>query len=323
MRLLEVIADNNKAIDIEKLLAKDYVIERWIYKSENDQVITKVLVQDEYAKELLASLEKQSNIRVVIYPIEGTLPKIATNDKHKEKIKIGKFISISKEELHSDISEPVSLSMNFILMVVFSSFVAGIGILKNNIAIIIGAMVIAPFLGPNMSMAFGTILGDWPIIKKSILTGVLATLIALLISMTWGFTANNIGIITNDPEIEYLDIVLALICGFAGVLSVLSGQGSTLVGVMVAAALLPPLMRGGLLLGQGNYGYALNSFLIFGTNIVCLNIAGIVTFYLAGIKPSWWWEEKKAKKKIRAALILWTCALIILIITIIIIRQWQ
>ena len=322
MRLLEIITENNKAIEIEKLLDKNFIIECWTYKSKNDQVITKVLIQDEYAKDLLASLEKKSNHRVVIYPIEGTLPKINSNGRVKEKIKIGKFISVSKEELYDDISEPVSLSMNFILMVFLSSVIAGIGILEDNIAIIIGAMVIAPFLGPNMSMAFGTTLGDWPIIKKSILTGVSATIIALLISMIWGFTANDMSAITIDPDIEYQDILLALICGFAGVISVISIQNSSLIGVMVAVALLPPLIRGGLLLGGGNYGYALNSFLIFGTNIICLNIAGIVTFYFAGIKPGRWWEKEKAKKKIRTAFIVWTTALILLIVTIIIIKQW-
>ena len=147
-------------------------------------------------------------------------------------------MSISKEELYHDIDMPVSFSVNFILMVILSSFVAGIGILKNNLAIIIGAMVIAPFLGPNMSMAFGTTLGDLRIIRKSILTGIGATVIALVISMIWGSTAIDIGNIAIDPDIEYQDIVLALICGFAGAVSVISGQGTTLVGVMVAAASL-------------------------------------------------------------------------------------
>ena len=321
MRLLEIVTEHNKGFEIEKLIDRGKLIKHWSYKSENGQLITKVLLQDENAVPLLASLETDSNHRVVIYPIEGTLPKINTTEINEEKIRVGKFIAISKEELYNDISEPISLSINFILMVVLSSFVAGIGILKDNIAIIIGAMVIAPFLGPNMSLAFGTILSDWPIMKKSILTGVSATIIALLISMIWGFTVHDISAITIDPDIEYQDILLALICGFAGVISVISGQNSTLVGVMVAAALLPPLMRAGLLLGAGSYGYALNSFLIFGANIISLNIAGIITFYLAGIKPGRWDQKEEAKKKTRTALFTWTSALIILVLTILIIRQ--
>jgi len=322
MRLLEIIVEEDKSTDIYHLLNKDPVIEHWTYQSENGQLVVKALMQDAHAKDLLSALENISVRRVIIYPIEGTLPKINDqSEKKEEKIHVGKFIAISKEELYHDIDTPVSLSVNFILMVILSSFVAGIGILKDNVAIIIGAMVIAPFLGPNMSMAFGTTLGDLRIIRKSIVTGVAATAIALIISMIWGFTTNEIGTITHEPTIEYQDILLALICGFAGAISVISGQGSTLVGVMVAAALLPPLMRGGLFLGATAYGFAVNSFLIFGANIICLNIAGIVTFYLAGIRPGRWWDKEKAKRKTRTAFIVWSIALLVLIVAIIIIKQ--
>ena len=322
MRLLEIILEKHQSLDTEALFNHDQVIERWTYKAENGQTVIKALVEEALAKDLLSALERKSIHRVIIYPIEGTLPKVDTlPEKREERFKIGKFVAISKEELYHDIDMPVSLSVNFILMVVLSSFVAGIGILKDNLAIIIGAMVIAPFLGPNMSMAFGTTLGDLRIIRKSILTGVAATLIALVISMIWGYTAADIGTITIDPDIEYQDIILALICGFSGAVSVISGQGSTLVGVMVAAALLPPLMRAGLLLGGGEYGSGLNSFLIFGANIICLNIAGIITFYLAGIRPGRWWDKEVAKRKTRTAFIVWTVALILLLVGIMVIKQ--
>ncbi|MFZ1702831.1 MAG: TIGR00341 family protein [Saprospiraceae bacterium] len=322
MRLFEIIIEDQNAESVEKLLDKDYIIERWSYTSENGKAIIKVLIQDENGKELLALLEKKSNVRVIIYPIAGTLPVINNHvEKEENSIKIGKFFAITKEELRHVVDEPVNLSMNFILMVVLSSFVAGIGILKVNIAVIIGAMVIAPFLGPNVSMAFGTTLGEWPIIKKSIITGVCATIIVVVISMIWGFSAKDISSISLDPSIGYQDVILALVCGFAGVISVISGQGTTLVGVMVAAALLPPLMRGGLLLGGGNYSLALNSLLIFSTNIICLNIAGIITFYLAGITPGRWWEKEKAKKKTRTAFIIWFIALVMLLAVIITIRR--
>ncbi|MEN7551284.1 TIGR00341 family protein [Rapidithrix thailandica] len=322
MRLLEIIISEQDKAEIEALLNEDQIIEKWFFAIDNHQVTLKVLTQGEYATELLLALEKQfKKYRVVIYPVEGTLPKVSPpEEKEDEKIKIGKFFTISKEELYNDIDQPVNLTVNFILMVILSSFVAGIGILKDNIAIIIGAMVIAPFLGPNMSMAFGTTLGDWPIIKKSILTGISATLVALFISILWGFFAEEVNFIAKDAKIEYQDILLALICGFAGVISIVSGQGPTLVGVMVAAALLPPLMRVGLLVGGGNYSDAFNSFLIFSTNIICLNIAGIITFYLAGIRPGRWWEKERAKKKTRNAFILWSLALTLLIITVILIR---
>ena len=273
---------------------------------------------------MLQELEKlPSKHRVIIYPIEGTVPKLSEEQRSNgKKTKLGKFISVSKEELYEDIDKPVELSLNFLLMVILSSFVAGIGILKNNIAIVIGAMVIAPFLGPNMSAAFGTVLGDLKMIKKSVITGIVASSIAMAISIFWGYMADDVSLISMDPRIGTQDILLAMVCGFAGVLSVVSGQGSSLVGVMVAAALLPPLMRSGLLIGAGDFTTATNSFLVFSTNIICLNITGIVTFYLAGIRPDRWWEKESAKKKTRNAMIIWVGALVLLAVAILILRKF-
>ena len=322
MRLLEIILSENELQAVEQLLEESKIIEHWTYTTKEYQVI-KILIQGEEAKEFLIALEKIPIHRLLIYPIEGTLPEVSAPIKEKEeKLKIGKFVVLSKEELFNDIDAPINLSTNYLLMVVLSAFVAGIGILKNNMAIIIGAMVIAPFLGPNMSLAFGTTLGDLRIIKKSIMTGIVATVIALIISMVWGYTAEDVIKIAQDPAIEYQDLFLALICGFAGVLSVISGQGTTLVGVMVAAALLPPLMRAGLLLGANQFSAAVNSFLIFGANIICLNIAGIITFYFSGIRPGSWWDKEKAKKKTQNAFFAWMIALLVLMLTIFLIKKF-
>lgn len=324
MRLLEIIVQPEQVASLSALLEEDTVVEHWQYAADQGNAVVKILLQDEHAKPLLDALEKKPVERVVIYPIEGTLPQVTpATPPQEEKIRLGKFVSISKEELYHDIATPVSLSVNFILMVILSAFVAGIGILKDNLAIIIGAMVIAPFLGPNMSLAFGTTLGDISIIRKSALTGIAATVIALVISMVWGLTAQDLSQVTTDPNIEYRDIVLALICGFAGAVSVVSGQGTTLVGVMVAAALLPPLMRGGLFMGGGAFGHGLNALLIFGANVISLNIAGIVTFYLAGIRPGRWWDKEKAKRQTRKAFIVWTVALLILLAAIMVIDYFQ
>lgn len=324
MRLLEIIVQPEQVASLSALLEEDTVVEHWQYAADQGNTVVKILLQDEHAKPLLDALEKKPVDRVVIYPIEGTLPQVTpATPPQEEKIRLGKFVSISKEELYHDIATPVSLSVNFVLMVILSAFVAGIGILKDNLAIIIGAMVIAPFLGPNMSLAFGTTLGDISIIRKSALTGIAATVIALVISIVWGLTAQDLSQVTTDPNIEYRDIVLALICGFAGAVSVVSGQGTTLVGVMVAAALLPPLMRGGLFMGGGAFGHGLNALLIFGANVISLNIAGIVTFYLAGIRPGRWWDKEKAKRQTRKAFIVWTVALLILLAAIMVIDYFQ
>lgn len=312
MRLLEIIIPSNEEPDLEQIL-NQADLQPYLSHPAGDQQVLKVLAAEDRSRDILAEIEKHPQWKVTIYAVEGSLPKPREESAGGQQINLGRFISISKEELYHDIDKPVDLSTNFILMVILSSFVAGIGILRENMAVLIGAMVIAPFLGPNMSMAFGTTLGDLKIIRKSVIIGLAATFIALSISVLWGWLSVQTGNIARDPDIEYQDILLALICGFAGVIAVVGGKGSPLVGVMVAAALLPPLMRSGLLLGGGFYRGALNSFLIFSTNIICLNIAGIITFYFAGIRPQRWWEKETANQKTRTAFVLWTLALLILI----------
>jgi uncharacterized hydrophobic protein (TIGR00341 family) len=324
MRLLETILTNDRAESLKGKVDAELCIDQWLYPSSPDLVVFKILADDEHVQKITDQLALQPDERLVIYPVEGTLPKVEREKKkEKEKIKVGRFFSISKEELYSDIEQPVSLSANFILMVVLSAFIAGIGIIKDNLAITIGAMVIAPFLGPNMSMSLGTTLGDWEIIRRSLTTGIVATILVLLISVTWGWSVGDLSNITADPDIAYQDILLAIFCGAAGVVSVLSGQGSTMVGVMVAAALLPPLMRAGLFLGVGEINHAINSFLIFWTNVICVNISSISIFYLAGIRPSRWWEKEKARKKTRNALLTLMIILSILVVLIMLVSRLE
>ena len=303
-------------------LNPELYFDSWNYPCDSERTVVKILTDDKHVQELVDKLTLLSNERVVIYSVEATLPKIDRAENGKpQKFQVGRFFSISKEELYSDIEEPVHLTANFLLMVVLSAFIAGIGILKDSLAITIGAMVIAPFLGPNMALSFGTTLGDWGIIRRSLMTGFVGSLIVIAISVIWGWAASDISGISLDPAISYNDVLLAVFCGVAGVISVLSGQGSTMVGVMVAVALLPPLMKSGLLLGGGEPVAAVNSFLIFLANIIGVNITGIIVFYLAGIRPSFWWEKEKAKKKTRNALIAWSSILVILILTIVLIKS--
>ena len=91
-----------------------------------------------------------------------------------------------------------------------------------------------------------------------------------------------------------------------------------LVGVIIAVALLPPLASFGLLLGAGFFTSALGSLLLLITNLICVNLAGVITFLAQGIKPTSWWE--KAKRATRRAILFWTLLLIALI-TVIIISQ--
>jgi uncharacterized hydrophobic protein (TIGR00341 family) len=261
----------------------------------------------------------QEGFRVIIVPVEAVIPRVEkvektpTDEEVRQKEREAK--RVHREELYEDINCVASSSRTFYLMVILSAFVAAIGLLRDNVAIIIGAMVIAPLLGPNVVMAFAATIGDPVLAKRSLRTNMAGIAIALVIAVAVGWVSDvdvKIQEIASRLQVGYADFVLALAAGAAGALSFTSGVPGSLIGVMVAVALLPPLMVFGLLLGDGHVQASLNALLLFATNVVCLNISGVAMFLIQGVRPNSWWEAKQAKKQTRIAIVVWVALLAVL-----------
>ena len=109
------------------------------------------------------------------------------------------------------------------------------------------------------------------------------------------------------------DIAVALASGGAGALAFTAGAPTVLVGVMVAVALLPPLASLGLLLGSGYLLSALGAGLLVITNIICVNLAAVVVFWIQGVRPTSWWDEKRPKHATKIAVTV--CAGLLAILT--------
>jgi len=112
------------------------------------------------------------------------------------------------------------------------------------------------------------------------------------------------------------EIFIAIASGLAGVLAFTTGASESLVGVMVAISLLPPIVSSALLLSNGFLFLSLKSFLLFSENFISLNLAGILMFVYQGVKAKNWWQEKKAKEHRKKSFIIWSILLVILVIII-------
>ena len=198
---------------------------------------------------------------------------------------------LSTEELYDDIESGTRLTATFVVFVVTSALIAALGMRSGQTAVVIGAMVIAPFLSPAMAMAMAATVGDR--------TLGLRALAALLVGIGVAFGATTLlGLLLPvDPAtpelaartaVSMADIGLALASGVAGVIAFCSGLSASLVGVMIAVALVPPLAAAGLLVGAGEGQLALGALLLFATNLVCINVAGIATFLFQGLPPKDW-----------------------------------
>ena len=318
MRVIEVITDCGHT-DTVQSIAEQHELDAWVVPTQDAQrCITRLVVRPDKQQAVLDALQgvlgKLDFFRILLIPLEGALPRPTKEEQEEVK---RRAITLSREELYQEISSASELNSSFLYMVVLSTIVAAIGLLEDNLAVIIGAMVIAPLLGPNIALSFATALGDrdlaWSALKTN-LTGLsLALLLSIPIGFFWPYPLDTTELISRT-DVGIDGIVLALASGAAAVLSLASGWSASLVGVMVAVALLPPTATVGLMLGAGQYQHALGAGLLLAVNVVCVNLAGKLVFLFKGIKPRTWLEKRKARQSLLIYVIFWLVVLTVLII---------
>lgn len=325
-RLVEMVLPLEHVTEAEKVLAAHKPVDVWYDRLSESQILLKILVSTEETEAVLDELEKYfgmlESFRVILLPILATVPRPEEPKAAEEKDQAGeeqkekkKSERVSREELYAQVSAMAKLSRIFLAMVVLSTLVAAIGIVNNNVAVVIGAMVIAPLLGPNMALALATTLGDKELAAdalKSIGVG-LSLALGLAVALGLVFPVDLlIPEVASRVRVNPADIVLALAAGIAGALALTTNVPGSLIGVMVAVALLPPLVVLGLLLGSGRFYAAAGAMLLTLANVICLNLAGILTFAFQGIRPTTWYEQNQARKATKTALIIWVGLLLVL-----------
>ncbi|EGB14721.1 protein of unknown function DUF389 [Pseudodesulfovibrio mercurii] len=331
LRVIEIVTPRSDKDEVRKSLEEHqpdagYVF--WATPLDDGEFLSfRVVLDVAETGNVLDELEElfawTSKYRIVVYPAEATLPRLDKLAKEEEKAHAvfpeenkGGSGSISREELYDDVLDTSLLSKNYVMLVLFASLVGIIGLLRDNVAIIIGAMVLAPLLGPNVGLALATTLGDARLTREAFKT--LAVGVGLCFALSVGA-----GLLLGVPEANhelairsvtaYSDIVLAMVSGAAGIITVTLGVPTSLVGVMVALSLLPPLIACGLFLGAGFLAQAGGAGLLFAVNIICLNLAGVGTFLAQGIRPLSWWDKERAKKATLRAALAWTALLAVLV----------
>lgn len=217
-------------------------------------------------------------------------------------------VAATREELFAEISRGAEYDFNFMLLAFLSTLVCAIGLIENDVAVVIGAMVIAPLLGPNLGLALGAALGDKELMKNAIITnlvGVTLTIgIGILLVLLWNPDLTSDEILARTT-VKPGNVILALAAGIAAVQSLTTKLASLLVGVMVAVALVPPATVFGMMLGVQNWELATGSALLLAVNIAAVNLAAQVVFLFRGIRPRTWLEQRAAKEATWINLMVW------------------
>ncbi|MDP1631711.1 MAG: TIGR00341 family protein [Caulobacter sp.] len=312
--------DVNLAMDI----ARRHATRIWVRPAQGSMESLLCVVQGRYVERLVDDLDERLGARegfcAIVLPVEAVVPPLYETTETSLPLRVGNrppsrleaFFSrdrLSTEELYDDIEQTVQLRLSFIITVLTSALIAGLGMRSGQTAIIIGAMVIAPFLGPSIGLAMAATVGNAGLARRSALALAAGTAACLILMTVVGrFIDIDITVpeLLNRTKVSPADIVLALASGAAGVVAFSRGAAVSLVGVMIAVALVPPLAAAGMLFGSGHPQLALNALFLFAVNLVCINTAGIATFLFQGLPPKSW-------RITSGILMIWTAVLAVML----------
>ena len=189
----------------------------------------------------------------------------------------------------ASVARDARLDSKFLLLITLSAAIATLGLMQSSAAVVIGAMLVSPLLGPIMGVGFGLATLETNLIKRSLMTlgagMALAILVAVLI--IWLSPIQDV-----TPELRartqptLLDLGVAVVGGIAGVYAILRKLSGVMVGVAIATALVPPLSTIGFGLATGRLDFALGAALLFLTNTLAIAFAATIVARLNHFGPS-------------------------------------
>lgn len=191
---------------------------------------------------------------------------------------------VGQKAVIAKVKEDSGFTPRFAFMTCMSAGIAILGLLLSSPAVVIGAMLLSPLMGPIMGIGFALAIGDYGWLKDSAKAIVIGTLVAVLFA---GLVVTLSPLQTVTTEIasrtrpNLFDLAVALFSALAGAYAMIRGRAHTIVGVAIATALMPPLAVVGFGLATFNMSVFGGSLLLFFTNLmtIALTVAGMARLY--------------------------------------------
>lgn len=191
-----------------------------------------------------------------------------------------------KQNVYQVIVEGSEPKISFYILVILSTVIAAYGLIANSVAVVIGAMIVAPLMTPIIGIALSLVSGDRQLFKQAMM----AEVVGVLCSIALGFMAGKFTfgvelsseILARTQPLPY-DILIALAAGLAGSYSLVNPRiNAALAGVAIAVSLVPPLAATGICLALARYDLALGAFLLFFANFLAIQLASVSIFIAKG-----------------------------------------
>ncbi|WP_049928048.1 TIGR00341 family protein [Halopiger goleimassiliensis] len=218
---------------------------------------------------------------------------------------------ISRQELETEAEELTPTFAVYAIMTIVSAVVATAGLFLDSPAVVVGSMVIAPLIGPALGASVGTVLDNEELFGQSLRYQVVGVVLAIVAAAVFAFVVRTTNIVPPSLNIsgvaeiaerlapDLLSLAIALGAGVAGIISIATGTGVALVGVMIAAALIPPAAAAGIAIAWGQPQAAVGATALVLVNVLSVNLAGLVTLWYAGYRPDNLFSVGEAEQRLR------------------------
>jgi len=199
-------------------------------------------------------------------------------------------------------------------VLIFAIFLASLGLNTNSTAVIIGAMLISPLMGPIMGFGLGLGIADFDLVKRSLRNYLTATLFSV-VTATIYFLISPISeaqselLARTSPTIY--DVLIAFFGGLAGIVAgSTKSKGNVIPGVAIATALMPPLCTAGFGLATGNLSYFLGAFYLYFINTVFISLSTYIVVRVLKYPNKEFLDKKRAMVVRRYMMVIVTCTII-------------
>lgn len=204
------------------------------------------------------------------------------------------YSGLSREELHGKIRESSWSALTYYVGTLLSVVVATVGLFVDSPALVIGSMVIAPQVSTALSASVGVLSSDWWAFQEAVVRQVVGLTIAVVAAAVFAWLVRTVGIVPPTLDVTRLDlfglrlaptplaVIAAGAAGAAGAFGVATDQSVALVGVMIAAALIPAAAAAGIGAAWGLPAVAVGALALLAANLLAINVASGITLGALG-----------------------------------------
>ena len=297
MRTVRVVVRPDRLDAAREALAHREFSHVAIQLADRDDQLLEVPVPGNAVSDVLDALES-TGVDIDEYTvIDGTESALTTTSEHLERRYVGTYAPLTSVELRTKARDLNSDTTPYVVLMVLSAFVATAGLLLDSPAIVVGSMVIAPIIGPSLVASVGSVTGDRRMIVDGLWMQTYGLVLAIAAAAVLAAAAGAAGVVPT-LELSALDLfgvrlapnALSLIVGLAAGAAAgvgLTTKGPTaIIGVMIAAALIPAAAAVGIAIAWGAPDLAIGTALLVVATLVAINLAVFVVLLVIGYRPS-------------------------------------